>query len=94
VSFFFLRIARVSCVGVLGSLCLHLEPVWLQWGDRNTGFFHKSATSRRVKNRIRRLSDSNGNIYEGKEQLNPMISEYFAGLFATEVAEPDPAPIG
>jgi hypothetical protein len=64
---------------------------WLQWGDRNTSFFHKSVTSRLVKNRIRRLSDLNGNIYEGKEQLNPMISEYFAGLFATEVVEPDPA---
>jgi hypothetical protein len=30
-------------------------------------------------------------MLEGTEQLNPMISEYFAVLFATEVAEPDPA---
>jgi hypothetical protein len=64
---------------------------WLQWGDKNTNFFHNSATSRRARNRIRSLSYLNGNMVEGTEQLNPMISEYFAGLFAIEVAEPDPA---
>jgi ribosome-binding protein aMBF1 (putative translation factor) len=63
---------------------------WLQFGDKNTNFFHNFATSRRQRNRIKKLKDDHGNLLEGTEQLNPLISDYFAGLFTTEVDEPDP----
>jgi hypothetical protein len=52
------------------------------------------ATSRRKRNRIKNLRDVDGNLLEGTKQLNPFISNYFNGLFTTEVDEPDPDPIG
>jgi hypothetical protein len=64
---------------------------WLKYGDRNTNYFHNAASMRRKKNRIKKLIDDNGNAIEGTAYLNPLISDYFAGLFATEVDEPDPA---
>ena len=39
---------------------------------------------------IKKLKDDNGNWIEGSSSLNPMISQYFAGLFSIEVEEPDP----
>jgi hypothetical protein len=63
---------------------------WLQYGDRNTNYFHNAASTRRKKNRIKKLLDDNGIPVEGMTYLNPLISDYFAGLFATEVDEPDP----
>jgi hypothetical protein len=63
---------------------------WLKLGDKNTSYFHKFASSRRSRNRIKGLRDHSGAMREGTEQLNPMISDYFAGLFTTEVDEPDP----
>jgi hypothetical protein len=63
---------------------------WLQYGDRNTNYFHNAASTRRKKNRIKKLLDDNGIPAEGTAYLNPLISDYFAGLFATEVDEPDP----
>jgi hypothetical protein len=63
---------------------------WLQYGDRNINYFHNAASARRKKNRIKKLLDDNGNSIEGTTYLNPLISDYFAGLFATEVDEPDP----
>jgi hypothetical protein len=43
------------------------------------------------REKIKNLKNLNGDILEGKEQLNPHISGYFADLFTTEVEEPDPA---
>jgi hypothetical protein len=63
---------------------------WLKFGDQNTGFFHHFASSRRARNKIKRLKSENGDDVEDLAQLNPMISDYFAGLFTTEVDEPDP----
>jgi hypothetical protein len=63
---------------------------WLQYGDKNTSYFHNFASMRREKNRIKKLKDDNGNWLEGSIYLNPHISGYFAGLFSTEVDDPDP----
>ena len=39
---------------------------------------------------IKKLQDDSGSCQEGNVVLNPMLSQYFVGLFATEVNEPDP----
>ena len=63
---------------------------WLQNGDKNTSYFHNFAKERRKRNLIKKLRDDNGGWLEDTASLNPMISDYFAGLFSTEVDEPDP----
>jgi hypothetical protein len=63
---------------------------WLQYGDKNTSYFHNSAKARRQRNRVKRLKDENGVWREGTAYLNPMISDYFSGLFSTEVYDIDP----
>ena len=62
---------------------------WLKYGDRNTSYFHNFATACRLKNRITKLRDDQGVWCEGTAYLNPLISNYFAGLFATKIDEPD-----
>ena len=39
---------------------------------------------------IKKLRNENGAWLEDTATLNPMVSDYFAGLFSTEVDEPDP----
>jgi hypothetical protein len=39
---------------------------------------------------VKKLKDGNGVWIEGVANLNPLISQYFAGLFTTEIEEPDP----
>lgn len=63
---------------------------WLQFGDRNTAYFQNFASARRLRNRIKKLRNAQGDWQEGTAYLNPIISEYFAGLFTTEIDEPDP----
>jgi hypothetical protein len=52
-------------------------------------FFHKFASARRARSRIKRLKDDQDNWHEGSAYLNPMMSGYFAGFFTTKVEEPD-----
>ena len=63
---------------------------WLQNGDKNTSYFHNFAKERRKRNLIKKLRNENGAWLEDTATLNPMVSDYFAGLFSTEVDEPDP----
>lgn len=63
---------------------------WLKFGDRNTEYFHHSASARRQRNKIKGLKDDNGILRENIGEINPMISSYFSGLFSTEVDDVDP----
>jgi exonuclease VII large subunit len=63
---------------------------WLQFGDKNSSYFHKFANTRKERNKIKRLRNDQGVWLEGTTYLNPMISDYFLGLFSTEVHDTDP----
>jgi hypothetical protein len=63
---------------------------WLQQGDKNTAYFHNFTTARRQRNHVKRLIDEEGNCIEGSAYLNPHVSNYFGGLFTTEIEEPNP----
>jgi hypothetical protein len=63
---------------------------WLQNGDRNTAYFHSFASARKKRNFIKKLRDANGNMVEGTENLNPLVSDYFTTLFSSEINRIDP----
>jgi hypothetical protein len=62
---------------------------WLQYGDRNTSFFHQFATARRKRNLIKKLKHEE-NWVEGTAALKPLILHYFANLFTSKVQDVDP----
>jgi hypothetical protein len=64
---------------------------WIQYGDRNTNFFHNYAMARRKKNSIIKLKDGNNNWVEGTNDLKPLVLNYFTNLFTSEVHDTDPA---
>ncbi|KAA3473268.1 reverse transcriptase [Gossypium australe] len=54
---------------------------WLQMGDKNTYFFHKSASQRRRINRIRRLQRTDGSVVTNEKEIEEIARKYFANLF-------------
>ena len=63
---------------------------WLQYGDKNTNYFHNFASARRKRNMIKKLRGDNGGWLEGTTILTPHVPQYFVGLLATKIDEPDP----
>ncbi|XP_061959708.1 uncharacterized protein LOC133680748 [Populus nigra] len=53
---------------------------WLQIGDRNTLFFHKSLLHHQVRNRIHSLQDENGILVHDPYDIGKMTSTYFENL--------------
>jgi hypothetical protein len=56
---------------------------WLKGGDRNTRFFHQSASQRRRRNLITELHDNQGVTHTGDEAIGRLFEEYFDSLFKT-----------
>ncbi len=56
---------------------------WLKGGDRNTRFFHQSASQRRCRNHISELTDSRGQTFIGGEDITSLFEDYFSSLFQT-----------
>ena len=56
----------------------------IKWGDRNTNFFHATASQRRRRNRIGGLQNANGEWQENQEDVESIILEYFKGIFKSD----------
>lgn len=54
---------------------------WLQYGDRNTKYFHGVTTIRRRKNRYDMLQDANGTWLRDSNQLEQLVTGYYKDLF-------------
>ncbi|GMI99219.1 hypothetical protein HRI_003591200 [Hibiscus trionum] len=54
---------------------------WLQFGDRNTTYFHRSATQRKKKNKVSRLDDGNNSMTTDEGKMGEIAREYFTSLF-------------
>ncbi|KAH1105951.1 hypothetical protein J1N35_009719 [Gossypium stocksii] len=57
---------------------------WLHMGDRNTTFFHRWASFRRKKNRIKGLMDENGCWVSEPEGISKVATDYFKELFTVQ----------
>jgi hypothetical protein len=54
---------------------------WLKEGDRNTKFFHRKATSRAKKNKIKLLKKDNGEVTKEKKEMESMARDFFQQLY-------------
>ncbi|KAL6521117.1 hypothetical protein OROGR_017686 [Orobanche gracilis] len=59
---------------------------WLNDGDRNTKFFHRSATARMRKNHIRKLKDENG-MWVEDDLLRNLVQRYYQKIFTSNVSK-------
>ena len=57
--------------------------LWIKCGDRNTKFFHATASNRQKKNRIEGLNDLEGRWREGEEEVEDIILKYFKDIYST-----------
>ncbi|KAF4356167.1 hypothetical protein F8388_012317 [Cannabis sativa] len=57
------------------------KQLWLREGDSNSKYFHASATSRRRRNSIQKLKDSDGVWVDWKGRLPSVMVDYFSTLF-------------
>ncbi|KAA3475443.1 reverse transcriptase [Gossypium australe] len=57
---------------------------WLQYGDRNTAFFHNCATARRRANSISKLILENGQETNVESIIHEEAKNYFEMLFTSQ----------
>ena len=60
------------------------RALWLKWGDRNTKFFHATASQRRRKNRIEGLQNQNGEWIDDQQGIENISLEYFVSIFKSD----------
>ncbi|XP_075665496.1 uncharacterized protein LOC142635177 [Castanea sativa] len=58
---------------------------WLKSGDKNTKFFHGSATQRKRKNFVKGLEDDNGVWHEDDNTFSSLLNEYYSKLFCSSI---------
>ncbi|KAL9671308.1 hypothetical protein QQ045_008876 [Rhodiola kirilowii] len=62
------------------------RALWMEHGDRNTKFFHAKANSRKKKNWISKLRDSQGNLCEGEESILGIVTGYFGNIYRSSIS--------
>lgn len=64
--------------------CQRVRHKWLQFGDKNTKFFHASTLIRRKRNKVEALKDDSGRWISDKEELKSMVSNFFRRLYSKD----------
>ncbi|KAL5574256.1 hypothetical protein UlMin_023853 [Ulmus minor] len=59
------------------------KDLWLKNGDRNSKFFHRKASARKVKNSITGLLNNNDVWCEDKEGIANIAESYFHNIFSS-----------
>ncbi|KAH1032210.1 hypothetical protein J1N35_044384 [Gossypium stocksii] len=57
---------------------------WLQIGDKNTTFFHRSASYRKKKNMVKGLENEPRNLVTEFDEISKMAIDYFKDLFSSK----------
>ena len=57
---------------------------WINYGDRNTTYFHNLATARKRRNKIHMLKDDHGAWVDDQGQLKDMGVQFFSQLYKDE----------
>ena len=58
--------------------------LWLESGDRNTKFFHATASQRRRRNKISGLLNDQRVWVEDQQGIDSIILDYFSAIFKTD----------
>ena len=61
----------------------HAHVKWVQCGDKNTKYFHDSATHRKRKNFIKGLMDDQGVWHKEEEVVLVLLVGYYENLFTS-----------
>lgn len=56
---------------------------WLRSGDKNTKYFHGITKARRNRNTIHSISDENGVLQRGTQQIAQVAQDYFQKLYSS-----------
>lgn len=62
---------------------------WLKEGDRNTEFFQAKARARGRANRIKLLTDDNGQVFTDQEDVERLACDFYQRLFAAQDEQPE-----
>ncbi|XP_062020928.1 uncharacterized protein LOC133737377 [Rosa rugosa] len=65
------------------------RAIWLKDGDRNSRFFHKRASNRHQKNKIKGLFNDNGVWQDSKQGIESVVLDYFQSIFSSQVLDLD-----
>ncbi|OMO57673.1 reverse transcriptase [Corchorus capsularis] len=63
--------------------CQRSKSLWLRDGDRNTGYFHTVASSRRQRCIISSIQDENGVCFSDAKSIERIIEGYFKNIFSS-----------
>lgn len=55
--------------------------LWLEKGDRNSNFFHKYASERRRRNKVKKLVTDTGDVVTGEVEKRALVFNYYQSLF-------------